>query len=432
MSIEGDVPDGRLVDALATTALGGHVTGKKCFGYGIALTNPDNPKGRKIYIKVAGEAEVVQEIFNLYVSGYGYRKIADALNRQGIPSPAGGTWDISTILYIVRNWRKYMGFQSLRKVTRKVLPGGEKFVRRNPEDEWIVSEKPLHEPILSQDLVDAYIKERDRRKRLQNRDGKGGLGGRGGIKNPEVGLITCAECGANCNAHRARSRGHTYCSWECGYRRRRGESVCKNRARFPVQDLRESLLQTLERELFSPENIDLIAKLAASLVQSIQSGFEKEIGFVDRRIAETEKQIDNGTRAILRGCKGPAFEKLKSEIERMNGELQLLRAQKESILKVQAMQGTGGLEEKIRARIGDTCRLLAHGTTQMVHEELRRHIEGMELHPDGRVKVKATLAGILKGQELDLPLARSVAYTIGESGGIRTHGPRLKKPLLYR
>ena len=64
----------------------------------------------------------------------------------------------------------------------------------------------------------------------------------------------------------------------------------------------------------------------------------------------------------------------------------------------------------------------------MVHEELRKHIEQMQLHPDGRVQVKATLAGLMKGQDLILPLSGAVAQTVYEGGGGRTHDPRLKRP----
>ena len=99
------------------------------------------------------------------------------------------------------------------------------------------------------------------------------------------------------------------------------------------------------------------------------------------------------TRAILNGCKGEAFEGLKNEIERLGADLTLLRTQRESILKVQNSAPIEGLEEKIRAQIGNTCSLLANGTAQLVHEELRKHIEQMRLRlPRSRLQATTNSA----------------------------------------
>lgn len=404
----------RLVDALATTAVNGFATGGACFGYKIVPVNPDSTKSRKVYKVVPEQAEVVREIYRLYISGLGYKKIAATLNERGIRSSVGGAWDTSTVLYLLRNWRKYAGFQTLRKVTRRILPGGEKMARRNPEDQWIVSGKRLHPAVLSQDLIDAYIKERDRRKSGRTYNMKGG---RGGLKNPETGILKCGTCGGNCNAHVSSRKGYVYRKWECGYSRRRGETVCTNRARVSVEGLRETLINTIEKELFSADNVNLVVKLAKALVQSVRKGCGKAVASTDRRIAKTQREIENGTRAILRGCSGKEFDHLKQKVKSLGEELQMLQAHRDSILSVQKQNVNQGMEERLQAGIGRTCQLIAQGTAQLVHEELRRHIETMRLHPDGRVEVKATLSGLLKGNDLHLPFAAPVAQTVGEGGG---------------
>ncbi|RWR44737.1 hypothetical protein EOW65_17875 [Sinirhodobacter ferrireducens] len=45
----------------------------------------------------ADEAAVVQRIFAAYADGMSPNRIADQLNREGIPGPRAGKWDKSTI-----------------------------------------------------------------------------------------------------------------------------------------------------------------------------------------------------------------------------------------------------------------------------------------------------------------------------------------------
>ena len=57
---------------------------------------------------VEDEAKVVQQIFRLYIDGYGTRRIANTLNEQGYYNATGGEWLPSTIRGMLKN-RKYCG-----------------------------------------------------------------------------------------------------------------------------------------------------------------------------------------------------------------------------------------------------------------------------------------------------------------------------------
>ena len=58
---------------------------------------------------VEDEAKVVQQIFRLYIDGYGTRRIANTLNEQGYYNATGGEWLPSTIRGMLKNrkilWR---------------------------------------------------------------------------------------------------------------------------------------------------------------------------------------------------------------------------------------------------------------------------------------------------------------------------------------
>lgn len=49
------------------------------------------------------QAAIVRRIFTEFLTGDGMKAIADRLNNQAIPTKMGGTWDASTIRYILRN-----------------------------------------------------------------------------------------------------------------------------------------------------------------------------------------------------------------------------------------------------------------------------------------------------------------------------------------
>ena len=63
---------------------------------------------------VPEEAEIVKEIFPLYLSGKGYSKIARTLIEQHIPAYFGGTWSVASVRNILLN-KKYAGDLLLQK-----------------------------------------------------------------------------------------------------------------------------------------------------------------------------------------------------------------------------------------------------------------------------------------------------------------------------
>jgi len=95
-------------------------------------------------------APIVQDIFNLYISGYGYKKIADILDMRGIlpPSPSRSKsmkWNPVTIKRILSN-RVYLG-TTIQGISRKVSFKSKKTCRL-PADMWTVTDG-THEPLVA-------------------------------------------------------------------------------------------------------------------------------------------------------------------------------------------------------------------------------------------------------------------------------------------
>src|SRR5262245_54613355 len=77
----------RTHDALMRKAKSGHVTGGVVFGF---TNQPVMDGGRRVHVERvidAREAGVVRRIFTLAAEGWGVKRIAAALNREGAPAP---------------------------------------------------------------------------------------------------------------------------------------------------------------------------------------------------------------------------------------------------------------------------------------------------------------------------------------------------------
>lgn len=87
--------------------------GKVSFNYKYFLGYRKGPDGRPEIVEE--EAEIVREIYRLFLDGKGFREIARILTERQIPTPAGKTtWACSTVRSILSN-EKYKGDALLQK-----------------------------------------------------------------------------------------------------------------------------------------------------------------------------------------------------------------------------------------------------------------------------------------------------------------------------
>ena len=195
--------------------------------YGYILTNP---KTMTIAVDEA-QAQVVRKIFELYRDGWGYKKIANYLTDQHIPTPrmteqerklsAGeeyrrkvrSTWSIVTVQGILDN-DFYIGTLRQGKYTRKKINGAD---QKKDESEHIVF-KNHHEPIVDARLFAAVQEARKTRTRSNYR----------GIKkydNAYSGYLFCGDCGSPMFSM---SRRNLKPAYTCGTYHRRGTAGCSS------------------------------------------------------------------------------------------------------------------------------------------------------------------------------------------------------------
>lgn len=121
-----------------------------CYGY------RQSESGRLIINEE--EAEVVREIFRLYLEGYSIRKLIKELSSRSIFSPMGhAQWGVECIRKILSN-EKYTGNVLLGKTYVGNFFDGKKVRNDGQENRYFVSES--HPAIISQDQFDLVQEEK--------------------------------------------------------------------------------------------------------------------------------------------------------------------------------------------------------------------------------------------------------------------------------
>ena len=165
---------------------------------------------------VEDEAEIVRKIYNLFLSGWTVRHIADHLTMEGIPTPSGKEkWPVSTVQNILCN-EKYRGDALLQKTyTEDYLT---KKVRKNHGEVKQYLVEHSHEPIIDPEVFDRVqellAKRRTYKARLRD-------------TSPFCNKLICADCGGF-YGHKVwhnRSNTERYNVWYCN-QRYKGDKVC--------------------------------------------------------------------------------------------------------------------------------------------------------------------------------------------------------------
>ena len=178
---------------------------------------------------VPTEAEVVRRIFQLYIDGWGYKKIANQLTDEGVPTPrmaerdrkeAAGeeykrtvkpAWAIVTVQGIIDN-DFYIGTLRQGKYTRKKING--KDVRRDELDHIVIEHH--HQPIIDYRTFATAKALRESRSTAHYR-------GQKKYDNVYSGFLECGDCGSPMFAMSRRDIKDAY---RCGTYHRRGLKGC--------------------------------------------------------------------------------------------------------------------------------------------------------------------------------------------------------------
>lgn len=138
------------------------------------------------------EAIVVENIFKLFLNGYGYKKIADKLTLEGVSTKRGGKWEGNTISNILKN-EVYIGTLIQGKTSTIDVTRNES--RKLNQDCW-KKHVNHHEAIID---IDVFNKVQEEIKvRSENINGKQKV--RYSKKHLFSNILFCGECGSAMSA----------------------------------------------------------------------------------------------------------------------------------------------------------------------------------------------------------------------------------------
>jgi len=337
------------------------------------------------------QAAVIQRIFKEYVSGCSPRAIAVNLNREGIPSPRGGTWNASTInghrrrLHGILQNPLYAGQMIYGRLTyRKNPETGARELRLVPPEKWVRVEMPELR-IVSADLWEAAQNKRNQHS--TDRPHK--------ARRPRhllSGLVRCGACGG---AYTMRSSDRLGCVAH------RESGTCSSARTITLIELERRVLGGLKERLLAP---DVFAKFtdeySAELLRLKAGRSEQEIS-LERRLASASRRIDRIVEAIEEGT---ASRTLRSRLGALEVEKQQFDAERQALdVTPQLVDLHPNLPKMYRRQLANLEVTLEQSPTERaaVGQILRSIIERITVHPGAKrgeteIEVEGCIAAILE------------------------------------
>ena len=304
---------------------------------------------RQEFEVVPTEAEIVRKIFALYIDGWGYKRIANYLTDERIPTPrmsererkeAEGKeyrrvvkpeWAIVSVQGILEN-DFYIGTMRQSKYTRKKTNG--KDIKKDADEQIVIENH--HQPIIS--YRDFRIAEELRRSRSRS-DYRGVKK----YENTYSGFLVCGDCGSPMFSM---SRPDLRDAYRCGTYHRRGlkgctshyirvetlDSLLKDYLR-KVRETSADMIEKLQDDVKSQDE-DLEAKeTAAENMEAVLEELQEELRITKRqRVRDLAKRPQNED--IINRTYDEMEEDIESRVASLEKQIQLTKDKENTIIRV--------------------------------------------------------------------------------------------------
>ena len=302
------------------------------FGHRPGTMPRDKESGDYVVLAVnPGQATVVREVFDLCVSGLGFRAIAAALNDRGIPGPRGA-WQERAVRGIltnpvycgVRRWNRKHRRSGLNRLgadgVEDTMPeqGG---VDVNEEAAWVTAQD-AHESIIDRATwhrARAAIKRRSR--------GRPKATSPVGSQHLLTGMIVCAECGGTwkgSSTRQKRSDGSvaTYRYYRCRVRQVSGSAACPSCA-VKAEDLEAGVVAGV-RQFYG---LDSDRETWEEMLRASFAGYVPDVA---PDVAPLQKQLDhieNRINAVMDGLDPDNIQMVDRKLTAWRQEAEALRSE---------------------------------------------------------------------------------------------------------
>ncbi|NCB79936.1 MAG: recombinase family protein [Bacilli bacterium] len=314
----------------------GFHNGGSCLGYQTVELPGGDRKHRKSSLEIVPEeAVVVRRIYSYYVTGRGFRSIANQLNKEGARTKKGNTFSPDSIREIIIN-PVYTGL-----VWYNRFEGWSEKRRRGKNSQPIIAEG-RHEAIIDRATWDKAMAIFKGKSKAPKRIHSG--------ENVLSGLLRCPECGApmvvSRSQYRLKNGTKVYQRYySCGTFKAKGSSVCHANS-IRADEAEAYVLQRLKTVLTHPKILaDIVGKANSCL-----SGGHKERVLEYQGLQKRSEELQRKKQKLMDvyDLEGMDRASLSQRMEVLEEELRqcfLRRKELESSL------GTGAAEELTVAKV---------------------------------------------------------------------------------
>ena len=354
------------------------------------------------------EADIVRRIYRMYIDGWGYKKIANSLTDEGIPTPrmaererkiaegedyrrsVKSAWSIATVQGILDN-DFYIGTLRQGKYTRAKINGRD--ILRD-EVEQIVIENH-HQPIIDYRTFATVRALREKRAKYNYR----------GVKineNVYSGFLECGDCGAPMFALSRRDLKPAY---TCGTYHRRGTAGCTTHhirvdkldelVKLYVRKVRDNSAEMLERlnaELArEPEDVAETERSAANLEDVLLDAQEELKATKRQRVRDIMRHPEN--EAVLEATYDELEADLLRKIEGLQSQIEHVTDRRNTMIRTNRAAKTA-------MEVFDDI----IGKEKLEKQDLELIIERIRVYEDRvEIQLKADIDTLLRRGELPEP-----------------------------
>ena len=337
---------------------------------------------------VLEEAETVRLIYDLFLDGMTYRKIAETLSERGLKNAKGNTdWTHSNVASILQN-EKYTGDALLQKTF--VTDCITKKVKKNNGELPMYLVKDHHEAIIdcvTFNRVQTEIARRTSLRKPAATDEKGKYSGKYAL----TGLVICGECGT---AYRRITwddkNGGKIPVWRCINRLKNGKKFCKCSPTVYEDRLHKAVLDAINQVFDVSDDVKNTLRIG---IHAVMLPDGKHLADLEKKKMALNKEIG---KLLDQSFKENDYTKYDSEFKRLSDELTAVSKQiTEEQERLNECEASAANVQDILAEIENTEFRL-----DMFDEAFVRHsVEQVTIVDKNKVKVK-----ISQAESIEIPL----------------------------
>ena len=278
---------------------------------------------------VPQEAEIVERIFTMYLSGMTVDVISQQLQAENIEIPGKKfTFGKNMVMNILKN-EKYCGDCILQKtVTVDCI---SKTRKKNEGEAPMYIVENSHPAIISREMYNRAQEELSKRKARSPQSQKTSITATGKYsKYALTDVLICGECGSRYKRVTWTSRGRKRVVWRCINRLENGKKYCQHSPTLCEESLHQAIVRTLNR--FNDEDaISYLLLMKATIGEAIgANGGSDEIDLLERRInALNGRMLKMVNESVENGSDmeehEDEFKSISEQIEQLNSRIEAIR-----------------------------------------------------------------------------------------------------------